>query len=257
MWTPTARLTPVIAPVLAATTQMATLTWAIALVVDSSPLTAAPAFLLGLGLLAMSTVSLVGMIVVGGRWAHRLGLAAVAVQAVLAVIRPIDFVWVVGVVLTAVALAALLSPAMTATIRKLPSASGPPPRAVTAPLVLLATPCILGLLGNEAEVWALLVVGVSAPTVAFLYSRVLPGGLLAIRVLWPVTALALSPLLGWWAGGTAAVIAIAVAAIAWDDSVKASYHPPREVGTTFPIPPELAPREVLDAAEIDDRGRRR
>jgi hypothetical protein len=44
---------------------------------------------------------------------------------------------------------------------------------------------------------------------------------------------------------------------AWGSSVKASYHPPREVGTTFPVPPELAPAEVLDAAEIDDTGKPR
>lgn len=252
-----AKLTAVIAPVLAMIAQLAALSWVVALVVDSSPLGGAPAFLVGLGLLAMSTVSLVGMVVVGGRWAHRLGLAALGFQTVLAVIRPIDFMWVMSVVLTAVAMAAVLSPALMRTIRKLPSASGPPPRAVTPPLILLATPCILGFMGNEATVWALLLVGISAPNVAFLYSRVLPGGLLAIRLLWPATAIALSPLLGWWAGGAAAAIAIAVAAISWDDSVKASYHPPSETGTTFPIPPELAPREVLDAAEIDDQGRRR
>lgn len=240
---------------LAVTVQLAALSWVVAILVDSSPFSAAPAFLIGLGLLAMSTVSFVGMVVSGGRWAHRLGLVALAFSVILAVARPLDALWVISVVLTAVALVALLSPALLASIRKLPSASGPPPRAVTPPLILLATPCALGFLGNEATTWALLVVGVSAPNVAFLYSRVLPGGLIALRLIWPAMALALSPLLGWTAGTATALIAIAVAFIAWDDSVKASYHPPREVGTTFPIPPELAPREVLDAAELDEKGR--
>ncbi len=237
------------------TVQLSALSWVLAIVIDSSPLSTGPAFLVGLGLLTMSTVSLVGMVVSGGRWSHRLGLTTLAFTVVLAIIRPIDIVWVISVALTALALVALLSPTLTTSIRKLPSASGPPPRAIAPPLILLATPCILGFLGNEATTWALLVVGISAPNAAFLYSRVLPGGLLAIRLLWPALALALSPLLGWVAGVAAALIALVVAAASWDESVKASYHPPREQGSALPIPPELAPKEILDAAEIDDTGR--
>jgi hypothetical protein len=203
----------------------------------------------------MSTVATVGMIVVGGRWAHRLALVSLGFETVLAIVRPVDFVWVVSVALTGMALASLLSAPLRRTIRRLPSASGPPPRAITPPLLLLAAPCVLGLLGNEAEPWALLVVGVSAPGVALLYSRVIPGGLLAIRLFWPVTALALSPLLGWPAGIASVALAVTVAAFAWGESVRVSYHPPREVGTTFPIPPELTPSEILEAAEIDESGR--
>jgi hypothetical protein len=242
---------------LAATTLLAALVWTIALVVAPAPFEPAPALLIGVGLLATATVATVGMIVVGGRWAHRLGLLSLGLTAVVAVVREIDVVWVVGVTVTAGALVSLLSPTLTVTIRGLPSASGPPPRAVIPPLILLAAPALLGLTGNEAVVWALLVVGLSAPVCAFAYSRVVPGGLLGIRVVWPVLALALTPLLGWVAGIPAAALALAVGVSAWDPAVKASYHPPREVGSTFPIPPELAPKEVLDAAQIDEHGRKR
>ena len=244
-------------PLLAASAQAAALVWVVALIVENTPFQTAPAFLIGLGLLVMSTVATVGMIVVGGRWAHRLGLAAIAMTAIVAVVRPIDAIWMVGVLVSALALGALVSPPLLASIRRLPSASGPPPRAVLPALLLLAAPCLLGLAGNEAAVWALLTVGVSAPIVAFVYSRVLPGGLLAIRLLWPLLAIALTPWLGVWAGMVSVVLAVIVAAMSWHSSVKASYHPPREVGTTFPIPPELAPPEVLDAADIDDSGRPR
>jgi hypothetical protein len=172
-------------------------------------------------------------------------------------VRDIDSVWIIGTVATAAAFVATLSPALTSTIRNLPSAAGPPPRAVTPPLILLATPAILGFVGNGATTWALLVVGLTAPNAAFLYSRVLPGGLLAIRLVWPLTTLALAPLLGWAGGLAAAVLALAVGTVAWDRSVKASYHPPRATGTTVPIPPELAPGAVLDAAEVDEKGHRR
>lgn len=236
---------------------LAGLAWTIALVVDNEPFEPAGVVLIGLGLLTTATVATVGMIVVGGRWAHLLAFAALALTLMLAVVRVIDLAWIVGTIATTLSALALLSPTVTTGIRKLPAAAGPPPRAVLPPLILLLTPAALGLVGNEATVWALLVVGISAPIAAFAYSRVLTGGLVGMRVVWPLLALALSPALGWWAGGVAATGALAVAIISWDRSVKASYHPPREVGSTFRIPPELAPQEVLDAARIDEKGRRK
>ena len=245
------------APLLAATTLLAALAWSAALVVDPGPWESAPAFLLAVGLLALATVATVGMVVVGGRWAHRLGLVTLALTLVPAALREADIAWFIGVTLTVVALVALLSPALTASIRRLPSAGGPPPRAITPAMLLLAVPALLGMIGNDAPPWALLTVGLTAPSAALLYSRVLPGGLLTIRLVWPALALALSPVLGSPAGVASALAGVAVAVLAWDRSVKTSYHPPREVGTTFPIPPELAPREILDAAEIDEKGRPR
>lgn len=227
-----------------------------ALIVDPTPLEPVPALITGIGILCMSTVSVVGIVAVGGKWAHRLALTTLGLTLILAVIRPVDFVWYVAVALTALSVIALLAPAVTRSIRRLPSASGPPPRAVAPALILLAAPAVLGMLGNDAEPWALMIVALSAPCVALLYSRVFPGGLLAIRLLWPLLAIAMSPWLGWWAGSAAVALAVIVAVTSWHDSVKASYHPPHETGTTYPIPPELAPPEVLDAAEIDDRGNR-
>lgn len=242
-------------PLLAAATLASALIWTVALVVENSPFDPAPALLIGVGMLVTATVATVGMIVAHGRWAHRLGLASVGVGVILALVREIDPMWVAATVATGLSLVALLSPPLTRSIRGLPSASGPPPRAIAPAVVLLLTPVVLGFAGNDATPWALLVVGLTAPNVAFLYSRVLPGGLLAIRLIWPLMTLALAPLLGWIAGIVAALLALTVALTAWDRSVRASYHPPREVGTTFRIPPELAPREVLDAAELDEKGR--
>lgn len=242
---------------LASTTLLAAVLWTVALVADGGPLEASPVLLVGIGLLVTSTVATVGMIVVGGRWAHRLGLASLTMTAVVALVRDIDVFWMAAMVATAVGLVAIFSPILTDTIRQLPSASGPPPRAVAPALLLLVAPFLIGLVGNDAVPWALLLIGLAAPVVALVYSRVLPGGLITVRLGWPMLAIAMSPLFGWVAGTVTTVVALAVAALAWDPSVKASYHPPREVGSTFPIPPELTPKEVLDAAEIDDKGRRK
>jgi hypothetical protein len=102
-----------------------------------------------------------------------------------------------------------------------------------------------------------MIVGLSAPIAALWYARVLPGGLFAVRALWPASAIGLSVTMGPAAGAVALVSGVVVAVLAWHSSVKHAFHPPREVGTSFPIPPELAPREVLDTAKLDERGRPR
>jgi MFS family permease len=238
-------------------TLVAALAWTLALMVRSEPFDPPAALLIGVGLVAMASVATIGMIVVGGRWAHRLGLSALAVTVIVALVRPVDVFWVIGVATTTLALVALFSPRVGSSIRRLASATGPPPRAVVPPLLLLSAPAILGLAGNGARTWALVVVALTAPNVALLYSRVFPGGLIGIRLVWPALAIGLAPVMGWPTAFVSAALGLIVGILAWDRSVKTSYHPPREVGTTFPIPPELAPEEVLDAAEIDDKGRRR
>jgi hypothetical protein len=229
------------------------LAWSIALMIDQGPFPSPVAdFLIGLGLITCGAVSVAGMSLNSSRWAYRLGWGVIAFTGVIAVGRPVDAAWLVGLLVSAASAVALVAcaPAM----RRLPSATGPGERAVLVPLLLLSVPAVLGLI-VPGPTWALLLVGVTAPLTAYLYSRVILGGLLAVRVIWPLMALVVSPLLDWPGPVVGAVIAVGVAALAWHPSVKAAFHPPREVGSTFPIPPELTPKEVLDAARIDDTGK--
>ena len=235
----------------------AAIAWTVALIADGEPLGAAGSLLTGVGLLALATVAVVGMTITGGRWAHRLGVLSVAAGLVVAAIRPVDGFWFAGLAASAAAGAALFMPQVTGRIRRLPAAAGPPQAAVVLPLVLLSVPFVLGVMAGTSDTWALLTVGLSAPVFAFAFSRVLPGGLVGLRIVWPLLALALSPLLSLPASVVTAITALLVAVVAWRPEVKAAFHPPREAGSTYPIPPELVPGEILDAADIDDRGRRR
>lgn len=235
---------------------MAAVVWTVALIVDGAGYNGVSVLLMGLGLLLMGVVSVVGVVVVGGRWARRLGFGVIAASTLVALLRPIDALWLVALGLTALAGLALYSPSVTSRVRKLPAATGPPTRAVILPILLLIAPFVLGLSDRDGS-WPALVVGAAAPLTAFAYARVVPGGLLAIRYLWPVLAIVLAFPMGLPAGVVSALLGIGVFAVATDGSVKVAFHPPRETGTAYPIPPELAPPEILDAADIDDRGRRR
>lgn len=245
------------APALAAIPLLAAVAWTVALIVEPGPFRPAQVAALGAGLLSSSVVAMVGMVVPGGRWARRLALGSVTATVPLALARPIDPLWIVALIVSAAAATALFHPALTAGIRKLPAAAGPPSRAVILPLVLLGTPYLLGLAAGQAPGWALAIVAGSAPLAAFAYSRVVPGGLLAVRFVWPTLAIGMAPLLGWVAGAVSVALGLAAVLLAWHPSVKTAYHPPREVGSAYPIPPELAPKEVLDAANLDERGKPR
>ena len=233
----------------------AAIAWTLALIANGEPLGAAGSLLTGVGLLVLAAVSVIGMTITGGRWAHRLGVLSVAAGLVVAAIRPVDGFWFLGLATSAVAGAGLFMPQVTGRIRKLPAAAGPPQAAVVVTLVMLSVPFILGVLAGTSDAWALLTVGLSAPVFAFAFSRVLPGGLIGIRLVWPLSALALSPFLSLTAAVATVLTALVVGVIAWRSEVKAAFHPPTEAGSTYPIPPELVPGEILDAADIDDRGR--
>jgi hypothetical protein len=234
---------------------LAVVLWVVALVVDPGPLAPWSVFLVGLGMLESATVGVIGVIVVGGRWAWRTVMATLALTLALAVIRPIDALWVVSLGVTVVAAVLYLLPVVGDGVRKLPSATGPPWRAVLAPLVLLAVPSILGLAAWEGPTWATLVIALTAPVTALWYSRVLPGGLFVLRVGWPLIALALAAFQSVYATLASVALGIFTAVLAWHPDVKVAFHPPRETGRVYPIPPELAPKEVLDAARLDERGR--
>ncbi len=242
-------------PLLACTPLVAALLWAAALGIDSGPFSPGSVLLIVTGLLAPATVGMVGVTVTGGRWAHRTLLVAVAAMLSLAVLRPIDALWIVALVGTVLSGIALFSPTLTAGLRKLPVASGPPVRAVVLPLLLIGLPFPIGIAAWDEASVGTVVVGLTAPLAALWFARVFPGGLLAVRIIWPALAVGLA-FTQWLAPAiVSAVSGIVVAALAWHPSVGVAFHPPREVGTVHPIPPELTPREVLDSADIDEHGR--
>ena len=167
-------------PLLAATPLLAAVLWTIALIVDADGRSQGSVLLIGLGLLLMSAVSVVGMVLAGGRWARTLGFVVVAATGIIALTREVDLMWWIALGFTGLAVVGLNSPSVTAGIRKLPSAQGPPMRAVVAPLVLISAPFVIGI-STETVGWPELDVALSAPLVAFAYTRALTGGLFSIR----------------------------------------------------------------------------
>lgn len=217
--------------------------------------TGASIVLIAVSLWVSAVVSVTGILVARARWARRLGLVTSGGHGIVALLAPVDVWWGVAAVLTAVTAVAIAGPWLDGVVRGRPSASGPPARVVLIALGFLWVPFAIGVAGGDG--WPAVSIGLSALAAAYWFIRALPGALLVVRVVWPLLAVALAVPLGLPAGIVAAAYGVAIGAIAWHSSVRTSLHPLVESGTRVPIPPELAPKEVLDAADIDDRGRPR
>ena len=98
--------------------------WTVALMIAAPAyMTTGHVFLTSLGLLLNATVAVTGMVVVGGRWAYRLGWGVIAICGLVAVVRPVDVWWWVG--LGSILTGAVLLLAAASGIRRLPAATGP------------------------------------------------------------------------------------------------------------------------------------
>jgi len=211
--------------------------------------------LMAVSLWVATVASIAGMLISRSHWARRLGLALSLGHAAIASIAPVDPWWWVGAALSMAGAVSVAGPWLKGYVRSLPAAAGPPARAVVIPILLVGTPFLVGLAGGDHGTAAL--VGGGALLAAFWFVRTLPAALMVVRVVWPLAALAGGWFMGWPAGTVAAAMGLAVATLAWDSSVTRAVVPLVERGSVVPIPPELTPREILDAANLDEKGRRR
>lgn len=235
---------------------LTTAAWTVVLATSTADRSEMGIVLLAVSLWIATVVALTGMLVARARWARRLGLGVTAAQGALALLIAPGAWWGVALILSAVTAVSLGGPWLDGIIRGRPSASGPPTRAVLLPLILIGVPYLLGY--SDAAGVEALIVAVAALVTAFWFIRILPGAVAAVRIIWPALALGLAFSMGWWpAGITTAAAAVAVATLAWHSSVRNAVHPLIETGSRVAIPPELAPREILDAADVDDSGRPR
>lgn len=230
---------------------------AMAFVLSDGPLADGAGAMVAVGHLVLTTVTVVGALVGAARWSLGLGLGLAAAAAVVAVTHTISPAWVVMVGLAAVTATGLLATGLRGTIRLRPRADGPPAAAVALPLGLLAAPIVVGASQPDGVDLVDWVVVAAAAVVAVWYTRAGTGALWAVRVGCPALAVAavLSvPAPQWVVPGIGFA---ALSCLAWTSDARIAVQPIAERGTAVPIPPELAPKDILDAAGIDDRGRRK
>ncbi len=169
--------------------------WATLVVFGNGYLEPTPAFTYGCGLLLMATVALVGIALSHGRWAWRLTLGVIGMEAIAAVLVEPTAWWWVGLLISAAGLILTLGPWIDPHVRQLPPAAPLPKESMALMLGLLGLPSVLALT-NEIDVWAGVLAAVGVIT-AWAYGRAFVVGLWAARTLLLPLALAVAFTGGW------------------------------------------------------------
>jgi hypothetical protein len=246
-------------PVIAAIAVIVTsIGWSVRLVGDPSPFASGPAAMLALVAIAMSLIAAAGLLLARGRWALWLVLAIVGAQLMLATTLDLS---ATGVVIAGTAVVVQVVAALAAGrswMRTSPNPQGPPPLSVGLLLALLGFPALVAAANSDGISVTAVAGAALTASAAVVYSRSGVPALWALRALVPpgaVLAVIATPLPG---SLVVAGVGLGVVGASWSPVVRnaaAPLVPLRSPG--YKIPPELAPREVLDAAGIDEKGRRR
>lgn len=233
-------------------------TWAMAFLLEGS-VPAGSRWLLGVGAWLVTLVALAGLLLARSRWSTRLamGVAALAVPGVVVVDRS-PVVLVVGAVAAVATVVAAVRALDGGAVRPFRAADAPPDDAVVLMLLGVVGPVVLGL-GSlpDGPTVATAAAAVVLPVAAWWFGRVSVPALWAERVLVPLLAAAAGVTQGLPGGVVGITLAAAVGWYAWRPQVRLAADPlaPTKVDAK-PVFAEFAPREVREAAGVDERGRR-
>lgn len=230
--------------------------WAFVLT-GSTPWATSSATVLGVGLIVVAGVGIVGMIGGAARWAHRLAVGLGIAEVALAVPHEISPMTSAGLFFGGAALAGLGGTAMRGMVRQRPPADGPPPKSVALAITLLVSPPIWALasldgLGTYGTIASIVTWAAMAH-----YVKAWPFALPFVRLVLPTTLIVCAVASDVITGSAIATSAIVAGYLAWTVAVRVAINPLATPGKAVPIPAELAPVEILDAAGIDDHGQPR
>lgn len=235
---------------------LSVLAWA-GLTVTDGPWAGDSAAVVAVDLVVLGSVAVVGILVASARWGRRLAIVVTTIELMLAAAVDIGAAWWPAVALTGVAMALLVGTGLEGVVRKRPNATGPPARAVVLALGLAGVPGIVAAArpGGLGTVDWIAVVGSAVVTVW--YARALPAAPEMTRFGIPLIGVVALVGAGVPAGFAALAACAALTGLAWTADARVAARPLVERGRAVPIPPELAPPEILDAAGLDERGRRK
>ena len=209
------------------------------------------------GHLILTAIAIVGALIGAARWARWMGTGLAALLAVPAILHPIAAWWVVMVVSAGLALAGLVGTGLRSVVRQRPPAGAPPVKATALVLGMLSAPLVVGAVQPEGVGPADWAVAATAVVLAAWYTRAHDASLWGVRFGVPVLALASSAVVSWPAAALPVAGFAVLSRLAWSTDARIAVIPLASPGRSVPIPAELTPGEILDAAGIDSRGRKK
>lgn len=213
--------------------------------------------MLACGHLLLVAVAIVGSLVGAARWAVGLGAGLAGVLAVPAVVHPIGAAWVVMVATAGLAVAGMLGTGLRPAVRQRPPADAPPRKATALVLGALGSPLVVGGLQPDGVTVVDWLLTAAAVALAAWYTRAQPMALWATRFGLPLLAAIAAFVIPLPQAVAAVGFFALVAWLAWTKDARIAVIPLAAPGRSVPIPAELAPEDILDAAGLDSRGRRK
>lgn len=249
-----------LAPALAASGLIASsVLWLAWLAGGTEDLAAGPAILLGADLVLLSVVAAAGLLIAHSRWARTIGaLIALAPLTFLFFEPEPDSLFWLAVAIAVLTVAAVLSPAVRRWTKAGHPGPGPPAIAAALLIVLLLSPAVSAMASPSGATIPLWLLATAGPLAAFGYSRASVGVLWAIRIV--ALPLAIAAATAAPRAGAALLIGygITVTTLSWQKKVLLAAQPLAPLPSPgYRIPPEMAPSEILEAADLDETGRPR
>lgn len=237
----------------------ASVLWLVRLSGGAEDLTAGPAVLLGIDLVLLSLVAAAGLLIARSAWARAMG-ALTALTPLLLLSTESDrdpLIWVASG-LSVLTLAMLLSPGVARWVSIGHSDPSLPRTAGVLLAGLLLSPAVAAAASPSGTTIPLWLLAAAGPLAAIGYSRASVGALWVIRVATIPLCLA-AALSSSLAGGLLAIgYGLAITTLSWQRSVLLAAEPLTPLPSPgYRIPPEMAPAEVLEAADLDESGRPR
>lgn len=213
--------------------------------------------MLACGHLLLVAIAIVGSLVGAARWSVGLGVGLAGVLAVPAVVHPITAAWIVMVAAAGLAMAGLAGTGLRAAVRQRPPADAPPRKATSLVLGALSSPIVVAGLQPEGVTTADWLLTAATIALAAWYTRAKPMALWATRLVLPLLAATAAFVIALPQAFAAVVFFALLTWLAWTKDARIAVIPLAAPGRSVPIPAELAPEDILDAAGLDSRGRRK
>lgn len=213
--------------------------------------------MVAVGHLVLTAIAIVGALVGAARWSVGLGVGLTLVSVVVAIAHPVTPAWVIMLTAATVAASGLVGTRLQAVVRQRPPADAPPPRATALAIGMLTAPVVLGAVqpdGVDPLDWAM---AGAAIAIAVVYTRAGVPAVWSTRIGLPLLTVASGLAVDFPETVIPMVTFGTLSVLAWTEEARLAAIPHAAPGRSVPIPAELAPNEILDAAGLDERGRRK
>ena len=200
---------------------------------DPDPFAIGAAALISIGVLGYTLIAVAGILLVRAPWARWLGLSTTIGVLLITAITGFDSAWAyLAIAVSLAAVAGLSGPWLKVWLRQRPG-TGPEPKAVALPLIATGAPLVAGLAAWPGLTALVIAAAMLGPVAAWGYGRAWRWGLWALRIAYPVMAVAAGAQVGWPGGLLLGGHGVVVSVLAWSAEASRAQLP---IGTTLPAP---------------------